>query len=131
MQTTPTKTIILSSPIEGHRGLIRELKFREPRFEDYMTFGDPETLVGLSNGGGAFYQEDMNAIRAYTERLLIDFDPNFLPRIGLKDTLQIKNTILSFFRDAIRPETSTELSGSGSQESSSSVMDKASGPSTI
>jgi hypothetical protein len=128
---TPAKTVVLSSPIEGQRGTIRELKFREPKFEDYMALGDPETLVGLSNGGAGFYQEDMNAIRQYTERLVVDFDINFLPRISLKDTLAIKETILSFFRDAIRPEIATEPSGSGSQESSSSVTDKTSGPSTI
>jgi hypothetical protein len=128
---TPTKTVVLSSPIQGHRGMIRELKFREPKFEDYMAFGDPETLVGLSNGGAAFYQEDMNAIRQYTERLVVDFDINFMSLIGLKDTLAIKNTILSFFRDATRPEIPTERFGSGSQESSFSVTDSQSGPSTI
>jgi hypothetical protein len=125
------KTVILSSPIQGQRGTIRELKFREPKFEDYMAFGDPETLVGLSNGGAGFYQEDMAAIRQYTERLIIDFDINFLPLIGLKDTLAIKNTILSFFRDAIRPGIATEPSGSGSQEPSFSDTDSQSGPSTI
>jgi hypothetical protein len=129
--TESTKTVVLSSPIQGHRGTIREIRFREPKFEDYMALGDPETLVGLSNGGAGFYQDDMQAIRGYIERLAVDVDPNFLALIGLKDTLAIKNTILSFFRDAIRPEIAMEPSGSESQESSSFATDKALGPSTI
>ena len=128
---TETTKVVLSSPIQGQRGTISELKFRAPKFEDYMEFGDPETLVGLSNGGAGFYQEDMNAIRQYTERLVVDFDINFLPMIGLRDTLLIKSCILNFFRSAIRPETAMEVSGRGSQDLSSSDTDNPLGPSTI
>ena len=127
----PEKTVVLSSPIQGHRGTIREIKFREPKFEDYLSLGDPETLVGLSNGGAGFYQEDMQAIRGYIERLAVNVDPNFFGLIGLKDTLAIKNAILSFFRNAIRPEIATEPSGSESQEPSSSLTGSQSWPSTI
>jgi hypothetical protein len=128
------KTVELSEPIQGQRGAIKELRFRAPLFSDYMDLGDPESLIGLNNGEAGFYQEDMKVIGQYIERLVLDFDINFLSRLSLRDALAVKHVILSFFRDATRPKTlmePKEPSGSGSQEPSSSATDSPLQPSII
>jgi hypothetical protein len=76
----------------------------------------------------------MKIIGQYIERLVLDFDINFLSRLSLRDALAVKHVILSFFRDATRPKMPTEPkapSGSGSPEPSSFAMDSQSQPSTI
>jgi hypothetical protein len=118
------KIVKLVKPFAGFNNqMITEIKFREPTFNDYMDFGDPETLVGLNAGEAGFFQEDIGVIRKYIERLG-DVDPNFLPKLGLKDTLAVKAVILSFFRDATRETTpQKEASLNESHENSYSDTD--------
>jgi hypothetical protein len=45
-----TKTIVLFEPIKDHRGMIRKIVLREPRYSDFI-------WVSLADGGGGFSQE--------------------------------------------------------------------------
>ncbi len=124
------KTVILSEPIKGIGGaMITEIKFREPRYEDVLDIGEPETLIGLGEGK-AFFQEDAKAIRSYLERLS-DIDVNFLPRLGLKDTLACKQTVKFFFREAMMTTPQEEASGTKSEEPSSADTDNQFQPSVF
>lgn len=125
-----TKTLTLAEPIQGIGGaMISEIKFREPRYEDVLDIGEPETLIGLGEGK-AFFQEDAKALRAYIERLS-DLDVNFLPRLGLKDTLAAKHIIKFFFREALTLTPSEEAPGTRSPEPSSAVADNQFQPSAF
>jgi hypothetical protein len=127
-----TKTLKLQHPIEGlNREKITEIVFREPKFHEYMNFGEVETLVGIPDSNAGFYQEDLDAIRKYMEAMA-DIDPNLLIRLGLRDAVAAKRIVLSFFRDAIREETEVKAgSSSESRENSSSDTDSQFRPSTI
>lgn len=126
-----TRTVHLSEPIQGPRSLISKLEFRAPTYADFMDFGEPETLVGLSTGDAGFFQEDIGVIRKYIERLAIDVDPNILMQMSLRDTLSVKQEVLGFFREATRTKDKKEVSLTGSHENSSSDGDKTRGPSRI
>jgi hypothetical protein len=127
-----TKILKLHQPIEGLRGeKITQITFREPKFSEYMAFGEVETLVGIPDSNAGFYQEDLDAIRKYMDAL-VEIDPNFLMKLGLRDAVAAKRIVLSFFREAIRLETSDEAgSSSESRENSSSDTDNQFRPSTI
>ena len=126
------KTVVLSKPITVGAKTISEMRFRPPKFADYMELGEPETMVGIE--AGAFFQEDIAVILKYVERLLVDGDVNYLQMLCLRDTLVIKREVLGFFRDATRtndPTPDLEASGSGSPENLSSDAAKTLEPSRI
>ena len=126
-----TKTIKLHEPVPGVGGvMITTVTFRAPTFLDVMDLGEPEVLIGLGEGK-AFFQEDAAAIRAYIERLS-DLDPNFLPRLGLKDTLECKRAVKFFFRDAMMEKPPNEEAfGTASPAPSSSDTASPFTPSTL
>jgi hypothetical protein len=126
-----TKIVQLAKPVAVKgKPAITQIEFREPRFEDVMDFGEPETLIGLNEGAAGYFQEDIGIIRKYAERLG-DIDPNYLPMLGLRDTLQVKRTIISFFRDATRETTPEEASSNVSRENASSDTDSEFQPSKL
>jgi hypothetical protein len=126
-----TKIVQLAKPVAVKgRPVITQIEFREPLFGDVMDFGEPETLIGLNEGAAGYFQEDIGIIRKYAERLG-DIDPNFLAMLGLRDTLAVKRTIISFFRDATRGTTSEEASSSESRENASSATDSEFQPSKL
>jgi hypothetical protein len=62
-----TKTIELTEPIKDHRGMIKKIVFREPRYSDFIDLGMPTTWVSLADGGG-FSQETPSVLGAWIER---------------------------------------------------------------
>jgi Phage tail assembly chaperone proteins, E, or 41 or 14 len=89
------KTIELTEPIKSHRGEIKEITLREPRYGDFVDLGTPTTWVSLPGGGG-FSQETPSVLGAWIERLA-DIDPKFLPELCLQDTLELRSAVLGFF----------------------------------
>jgi hypothetical protein len=126
----PAKTIELSEPVKSHRGLIKQIRLREPRYGDFMQIGMPTTWVSLADGGG-FSQETPSILGAWIERLA-DVDPNFLPQVCLRDTLALRGAVLGFFIEAVMPvPTADEDQSSDLDESSLSSANSTSGPSII
>jgi hypothetical protein len=94
-----TTTVELTTPL-GAGGAVKSFTFREPRYEDYMALGDPETVMRTAEGG-LIYSDTPQIISAYAERLLLPpADPNHMALASLTDTLKIRDTILGFFREA-------------------------------
>lgn len=92
-------TIKLSSPIKGMHGeSVSSVMMREPRYRDYMDLGSPVVWMQLPGGGG-YEQETEGVTRAWIERLC-DIDPNLLEQLSLADTLELRNQVMRFFREA-------------------------------
>jgi len=91
----PAKTIDLNEPLKDHRGVIKKIVLREPKYSDFIDLGMPTTWVSLSDGGG-FSQETPSVLGAWIERLA-DIDPNFLGSLCLRDTLALRGAVLGFF----------------------------------
>ena len=110
------KTIELTTPINGPRGEIRSLNLRDPKYRDYMQIGLPVQWVSVSEGGG-FEQETPALINEWVERIC-EIDPNLLQMLSLRDTLALRDAVLSFFREARMPPTISEsLPGPSSSDS--------------
>jgi hypothetical protein len=62
------KTVTLSAPIKWHRGVIKQIVLREPKYRDFMDLGLPTTWVSLADGGGGFSQETPSVLGAWIER---------------------------------------------------------------
>jgi len=93
-----TRVRILARPIRGHEGEIREVRFREPRYHDFMMLGDPTAMVFLPNGG-VLPHEDHSIIEKYAERLIVEQSHGpLLAQCSLDDALAIKEMIIGFFR---------------------------------
>jgi hypothetical protein len=125
-----TKTIELSEPVKSHRGMIKKIMLREPKYSDFIDLGMPTTWVSLADGGG-FSQETPSVLGAWIERLA-DIDPNFLGSISLRDTLALRGAVLGFFIEAVTPVPTADADQSlASEEFSPSNASSTSGPSTI
>lgn len=107
------KVIELSKPVTGHRGQVKELKFREPNFADWSALGEVESPIYYN--GSATLQQHPAIITQYAERCLID--DVALDLLGLRDTLAVRDAVLSFFREASEP---VSLATSPTSSSSSS-----------
>jgi hypothetical protein len=92
-----TRTIELSEPIRDHCGQIKTIVLREPRYSDFIDIGAPATWVSLGNGG--FSQETPAVLGQWIERLA-DIDPNLLPQLSLRDTLELRAAVFEFFYEA-------------------------------
>lgn len=120
------KTVKLTTPLRGARGTIDFLEFREPRFEDFMTLGDPR--VPIVSGETFVWQPVPELVRQYAERLLVaqgDANLNVMAGASLRDAQAIQECVLGFFRDTDRPTKSAD-----SGETSSSSQDATSPAST-
>ena len=97
-----TTTITLIDPIEGAKEgeLITEIILRKPKFADVMALGEPKAYAH-SEGGLLYTAEKEEVISGYIKRLLESpKNPDFLLQLGMADTLQLKEAIYDFFRDA-------------------------------
>jgi len=93
-----TRVRTLTKPIRGHNEDIHELRFREPRYSDFMMLGDPSAMVYLPNGG-ILPHEDHGIIEKYAERLIVEQGHGpLLGQCSLDDALAIKEIVLGFFR---------------------------------
>jgi hypothetical protein len=122
----PAKTIELSRPIKWHRGHIKEIVLREPKYRDFMDLGLPTTWVSVPGGG--FEQENVQALAEWIERLC-DCDPNALELLTLKDTLALRGAVRDFF--IASQEKTASPPSTDSSEGSSSNSESTLGPSTI
>lgn len=93
----PAKTIELSEPL----GSVETIVLREPRYSDLVDLQLPLTRVELANGA-SFLQETPSVLGAWIERLS-DIDPNLLPQLCLRDTLKLRDAVLTFFIEAVTP----------------------------
>ncbi|MDB5596288.1 MAG: hypothetical protein JWM36_3249 [Hyphomicrobiales bacterium] len=91
----------LRKPFQGHRGMVTELRFREPTYRDVMSLGEPGMLVQTADGS-KFVQESIGIIDEYAQRLLAseDADPAMLDQLCLADALAIKELVQGFFYSA-------------------------------
>jgi hypothetical protein len=122
------KSVKLSKPIQlPAQPAITHIKLRDPKFQDFIDIGPPSTWVYMQGGG--FEQVTESVVAEWIERLH-DGDPNHLLGLDLRDTLKIREAILSFFREATAPETPLPTSEQ-SPASSSSGSDSTQQPSTI
>ena len=119
-----TKKITLDKPITGHR-VIRELEFREPRWDDIMEIGD--VYVWTPRGDGYQIPTPLYGnIKAYSERLIVEGDkpgdPINLTLLGVSDTRKVKDAIMDFFLavDPMMTRGSTASSSDSSLTSGSS-----------
>lgn len=116
--------ITLDKPITGHK-VIRQLEFREPRWDDIMEIGD--VYVWVPRGDDYLIPSPLHgAIKQYAERLIAEGDkpgdPLNLPLLGASDTRKVKDAIMGFFL-AVDPRMtsgSTESSENSSSTSGSS-----------
>jgi hypothetical protein len=99
MADRETKIIKLKKPFEGAGGMVTEIILQEPAGSDYFILGDPQTWVRAS--GGMALVDNTDAIKAYTERMIIKPDPLLaMARLSVIDARAVKNSVLSFFEDA-------------------------------
>jgi hypothetical protein len=98
------KIIELTTPIRDHRGLIRQIELREPRFVDFTDIGPPATWISLQGGG--FLQENPSALVRWIERLA-GIDPLFIEAMSLHDGLVLRAAILALFQAEIPPADET------------------------
>lgn len=90
----------LSTPIEGHHGPIAALEFREPRWDEVMTFGEP-FRVHQFEGGEPFVHVNYEVLKSYAEACLTgaETDPLVtLSRLGVKDARKVADAIAGFFQ---------------------------------
>lgn len=110
------KTVKLTSPLRGTRGAVNAFTFREPKFEDFMTLGDPR--VPIRSGDSFFWQPVPSLIKNYAERLLTGEgdagDVNIMAGASLQDSRAIERTVLSFFMDLETPTKSADSAASSS-----------------
>ncbi|MGC2774324.1 MAG: hypothetical protein WA418_01670 [Bradyrhizobium sp.] len=92
-----TKEIPLPKPFDnGKGGMVTKIVLQEPSAPDYFALGDPQTWVRAS-AGAALVDNDA-AIKAYTERMIIEPDPLLaMSQMGLLNAIAVKRGILGFF----------------------------------
>ena len=93
-----TRVRKLLKPIQGHHGMVAEVKLRPPSYRDYMTLGDPSALIVMP--GGVLPQEDLGVVQKYIERLLIGCDALVLEQADYRDAMVLKAMVMDFFRPA-------------------------------
>jgi hypothetical protein len=96
------KTIQLTSPIELHGQIFKELAFKEPTGAQYLDLGEPKTLVKTKDNS-LFWSENDFAIARYLEVCAGgEFGPVLVKSLSLADARKAKEIILSFFTDPDR-----------------------------
>lgn len=113
--------IKLPDPLIGHGDPIREIIFRAPTYDDYVTCGGEPYTVGQSEDGALFSIEKPEVIWAYAKACLVQpTDPLLLEQLGpgsWRSAREVRKAILGFFRD---PDADTEASPTSPTTSSSS-----------
>ncbi|MGD0333920.1 MAG: hypothetical protein ABSA90_11785 [Xanthobacteraceae bacterium] len=98
MAETEQKTIevALSEPITGHGGAVAKVILKVPRAGDYFTLGEP-IAYARKGDGTMFAVENIDVVKGYIDRLLVQPDALVFDGISLKDALAIKEAVLGFF----------------------------------
>lgn len=126
----PNAVVKLSAPLVGH-AVVRQLEFREPRWDDIMTLGDPYVWTDHPSRPDYIVPTPIPEVcKAYAERLIAvgdkDGDPMLLSQLGVRDSHAVRDAIKDFFL-SVDPKT---LAGSTqSPTSSSSTANSESTPS--
>lgn len=94
-----TIKVELSEGQPGHSGIVRELEFREPRWDEIMTHGEP-FKVHQFEGGEPFIHINHSVLKAYAEACLVSpaQDPLVLERLGVVDSRKVANAVADFFQ---------------------------------
>lgn len=115
-----TVTVALLDSYLG--GEITEVVLREPTLDEYVTFGEPVSLV--QRGDSLFTVENDAAIKGYLSTLVVQPDvPSYVRKLGLADAMKVKEALLDFFalaRGRLRP-TAPSSSPSTSDGAASST----------
>ena len=104
-----TKRVDLTNAImAGTPNEVKFFDFREPKFEDFMTLGDPR--VPISAGVDQYILQPIpGVVKDYAERLLSNSNVNVLAGASLVDAYKIQKAILGFFADADQATKSEAL----------------------
>lgn len=101
----------LVKPIPAHGGKsIAKVRLRLPGYRDIMSFGDPAAMIVFN--GAILPHEDMGIVEKYIEALSLDesgaqIDPGLLGQLDYRDTLALKDAVMSFFKTAALETSST------------------------
>jgi hypothetical protein len=116
------KIVTLDSPIVGHE-VVRQLEFREPRWDDIMEIG--EAYIWTPRGDGSDFSvvtPVFSNIKLYAERLIAKGDrpgdPLVLAQLGVGDTRKVRDAIVDFF---LRADPAVAGSTTSPKTSSSSA----------
>lgn len=110
--------VTLSKTYAGAGGGFSSLAFRQPKWRDFVEFGDIEEWqpTALDDGGrpASFVLiRNEEAVAKYADRLLMSpHSPGDLELLNLADTLKVQGAIKDFFRDA-RTSSAPPIDSSG------------------
>lgn len=83
---------------DGKGGKVKKIIVEEPTAPDFFDLGAPQTWVRAS--GGMALVDNNEAIKAYTERLIVEPDPVLaMAQMSVRDAIAVKELVLSFFQD--------------------------------
>jgi hypothetical protein len=114
-----TVTIKLRKPLRSPEGDVTRIVLREPRYSDYLTYGDPYTIAGTRDGAN-FMVESPEAIANYVHVCLVEpKDPAILEQGNARLARDVKEAILGFFRpdDPANEASATSQTNSPSETS--------------
>jgi len=111
MSTDYPLTLTLSKSYPFGDGKFSTLRYRAPRFPDYVAEGKPQQWV--YGDGNRVLQVSTECINAYVDRLFERSD--HVQIADLADTLLIEDTILDFFTEA-RISNATQADSSGDSD---------------
>lgn len=116
-----THRVTLPEPLIGHGDPIRELVFRDPSYDDYVSCGGEPYTIGQSEDGTLFQVEKPEVIWAYAKACLVQpTSPLLLEQLGPGSwsvAREVRKLVLGFFRD---PGADSETSPTSPTTSSSS-----------
>ncbi|SEQ48523.1 hypothetical protein SAMN05216548_10515 [Faunimonas pinastri] len=109
-----TTIIKLHDPLVGHDGPIHRVVLREPTVSDVLEFGDP-VAVGRTPSGTMIYAENLEAIRGYVERCLVEpKDHLILEMGGIRLARDLKQAVIDFFQSDDEDNAASKTSPSTS-----------------
>jgi hypothetical protein len=94
------KTVPLKKPFDdGKGGKVTAIILQEPSAPDFFELGAPQTWVRSRDG--AMLVDNDAAIKAYTERMIVEPDPLLaMTHMGILNAMAVKDAVLDFFRDS-------------------------------
>lgn len=90
-----TIEVALSEPITGH-GQVTKVILKVPRAGDYFALGEP-IAYAKKGDGTMFAVENIDVLKGYIDRLLVQPDALVFEGISLKDAFAVKEAVLGFF----------------------------------
>lgn len=123
----PNVIVVLDQRIVGHKAY-NQLEFREPRWDDYTSIGDPYVWAQSPEDPDMVRPVPLpDRVREYAERLIAEGqqqgDPALLSQLGMKDTKRVEGAICGFFL-AVDPRVTAGSTASGKPSSSTSSGDQ-------